>query len=70
MKIEKKYLGWMMILGLLNLTGCGLLEEKKIVGSFCDNYTVVDIPTSEAKKLLPIYQERILANERLQHDGC
>lgn len=49
----------------LSLIGC----TTKIDGSFCDLYTRVDMPGTEAKKLERMYQERVLANE-LVHEGC
>lgn len=43
----------------LGLIGCTTVID----GSFCDLYTRVDMPGSEAQKLERKYQERILANE-------
>lgn len=40
------------------------------VGDFCDAYTVVDMPGSEAVKIERRYQERILANELYQWRHC
>lgn len=54
------------MLSLLSLTGCGTLGA----GSFCDSYTVVDMPGSEAGKIERQYRDRILANERYQFDNC
>lgn len=39
-------------------------------GSFCGEYVVIDMPSSEAVKLERRYQERILANETHQFDRC
>ena len=55
----------MMIGLLLSLIGC----TTAIDGSFCDLYTQVDIPGSEAQKLERMYQERVLANE-LVYERC
>lgn len=54
-----------MTLLLASLTAC----TTTIVGDFCDIYTKVDMPGSEAAKLERKYQERILINE-LKHEDC
>lgn len=69
MRTAKKCLGWMTMLSLLSLTGCGLLDVKG-AGSFCDNYTVVDMPSEQAARVDQPYRGRILSNERLQFDRC
>lgn len=48
-----------MTLLLASLTAC----TTRVVGDFCDVYTRVDMPGSEAQKLERKYQERILINE-------
>lgn len=55
----------MMIVLSLSLTAC----TTTIVGDFCDIYTKVDMPGSEAQKLERKYQDRTLANE-LMYEGC
>lgn len=70
MQIVKKWLRWMTTLSLLSLTGCGLLDERKSAGSFCDNYTVVDMPSEQAARVDQPWRGRILANELLQFDHC
>lgn len=55
---------------LLSLTGCGIFGEKKNAGNFCDVYTIIDMPSSEAQKLEPVYRDRILANERWEVGNC
>jgi hypothetical protein len=57
---------WMMMLWLLSLTAC----VGNVGGSFCTDYVVVDMPSSEAIKLERRYQERILANETHQFHRC
>lgn len=64
MQTVSKYL--LLTICLASLTGCA----KIVVGNFCDVYTVVDMPGSEAAKLERQYQERILANERYQFNEC
>jgi len=56
----------MMMIWLLSLTACAGAAG----GSFCDEYVVVDMPSSEAIKLERRYQERILANETHQFRKC
>lgn len=70
MQTVTKWLGWMMMLSLLSLTGCGLLGEKKSAGSFCDVYTVVDMPREQAARIDQPYRGRILANERWESGNC
>lgn len=69
MQTVKKWLGWMMMLSLLSLTGCTIFERRS-AGNFCDVYTVVDLPRSEAEKLERRYRDRILANELHQFQRC
>ena len=66
----KTLLVWMTTLSLLSLTGCGIFDARKSVGNFCDVYTVVDMPSSEARKLERVYRDRILANERWEVERC
>lgn len=54
-----------MIIWLVSLTAC-----TTSAGNFCDVYTVVDMPGSEAVKLERKYQERILTNELYEYQNC
>lgn len=56
----------MMIASLMSLTGC----VTRVVGDFCDVYTVVDMPSSEAAKIERQYRDRILANELYEFNEC
>lgn len=51
---------------LLSLTGCA----TNVVGDFCDNYVIVDMPSSEAAKIERQYRTRILANELYEFNEC
>lgn len=70
MQTVRKYLVWMTILSLLSLTGCGLLDGQRSGGSFCDNYTVVDMPSEQAARIDQPYRGRVLANERWELGNC
>ena len=54
------------MISLLSLTGC----VTRVVGDYCDVYTVVDMPGSEAAKIERQYRTRILANELHQFNNC
>lgn len=66
----KTLLVWMMTLSLLSLTGCAIFDGKKSAGNFCDAYTAVDMPSSEAGKIERVYRDRILANEKWEIERC
>lgn len=70
MKIVKKSIRWMMMINLLSLTGCGLFGGKIGGGSFCDVYTVIDMPSEQAARIDQPYRGRILANERWEVGSC
>lgn len=54
------------MLSFVSLTGC----VTRVVGDFCDVYTVVDMPGSEAAKIERQYRDIILANELHQFNEC
>ena len=51
----------------MSLTAC---TKPVAIGDFCDVYTVVDIPGTQAAMLDRQYQERILTNELYQFEVC
>lgn len=56
----------MLIASLTSLTAC----TTRVVGDFCDVYTVVDMTRIEAERLNEPYRSRILSNELYEYKMC